>query len=201
MSLSDGTLARQLDPDEPMIRQRIRIEPRPDPKDIQPASIDVHLDDLIRVAPAMTHRLLSDFPDGLVMQQYMHPEDWWGEDWRTQQTALLVANPLPHMVILGSTIEHVTVPPTMEAILDGKSTLARKGLKIHNTAGYIDPGFQGNITLEVSLVGPMQVLLTPGMKIGQIRFQWLDQECERPYGHPDRDSHYQYQTGATPAAY
>lgn len=176
------------------------IEPRPRPEDIQPASIDLHLDDMFRLAPDLPKQSLSEV-GGLAMRQYMRPEEWWGPGWRDQDLAFMLINPLPHMFVLGSTIEYVAVPTCMVGVLDGKSTLARKGLKIHNTAGYIDPGFQGTITLEISLVGPMQILLTAGMKIGQLRFHLLDRPAERPYGHPDRDSHYQNQTGPTPAAY
>lgn len=174
------------------------IEPRPRPEDIQPASIDLHLDDVVRVAPGLMKRWLSD-EGGMIMQQYMHPDEWWGEDWRDQSMDLAITRPLPHMFVLGSTVERVTVPSCMVGILDGKSTLARKGLKIHNTAGYIDPGFEGQITLEISLVGPMRISLTAGMKIGQLRFHQLDQPAIRPYGHPDRNSHYQNQAGPTPA--
>jgi dCTP deaminase len=198
--LSDGSLTHQLDPDRPGVNRRMFIEPRPLPADIQPASIDLHLDDMVRMTPSLHEQSLTA-ASGLVMQQYMRPVDHWGKDWRDLHIHSMIVDPLPHMFVLASTVEKVTVPTCMVGVLDGKSTLARKGLKIHNTAGYIDPGFEGQITLEMTLVGPFRVRLKAGMKIGQLRFHLLDQPAVRPYGHIDRDSHYQHQAGPTPAAY
>lgn len=104
-----------------------------------------------------------------------------------------------HTVLL-STAETVTIPHWMLAQVDGKSTLARQFVQVHMTAGYIDPGFTGQITLEVVNLSPHTVTLTAGMKICQLRFAQLTSTVMRPYGHPELGSHYQGQTGPTPAA-
>lgn len=105
----------------------------------------------------------------------------------------------PGSFTLGCTLETIAIPNHLAAIIDGKSTLGRLGLSIHQTAGYIDPGFEGQITLELSYAGRNAITLTRGMRIGQLRFFRVDGTVRRPYGHPDLGSHYQHQTGPTPA--
>ena len=100
--------------------------------------------------------------------------------------------------LLGSTIETITVPSTLLAVLWGKSSLGRLGLVIHQTAGLIDPGFTGQITLELANVSPTPVRLYEGMRIGQITFQVMQAAPAEPYG-STLDSHYQGQKGPTPA--
>lgn len=104
----------------------------------------------------------------------------------------------PQEMLLGSTVEYVEIPSSMVARLEGRSTYARLGLAIH-TAGYIDPGFRGTITLEISNHGPRPVLLRPNDRIGQLSFAWLDAPAERPYGHPDLGSKYHGQRAAQAA--
>lgn len=104
----------------------------------------------------------------------------------------------PKEFILGSTREWVNIPITLVARIEGKSSLARKGLMVH-TAGFIDPGFRGNLTLEITNHSSVPVLLGKGMKIAQLAFQHLDFPAERPYGHPELGSHYQNQEGVTPS--
>lgn len=149
------------------------IDPPPADAAIQPASIDLHLGGHIR----WTYR-----PD---------------------------ANPIsidggfalaPSRFCLGFTAETVTIPRHLVAQLNGKSSLGRLGLAIHITAGFIDPGFCGQITLELHNCSPLPILLDPGMPIGQLVLMWLTAPAERPYGSPGLNSHYMNQRGATPSA-
>ncbi|GAA4685681.1 hypothetical protein GCM10023215_21170 [Pseudonocardia yuanmonensis] len=89
------------------------------------------------------------------------------------------------------------LPADVAARLEGKSTLGRLGLLVHVTAGLIDPGFDGHITLEVTNVGELVIMLEPGMRIGQLTFERTSSRCLRPYGHPGLGSHYQGQAGPT----
>lgn len=104
----------------------------------------------------------------------------------------------PKEFILGSTKEKVNIPDFLVARIEGKSSLARKGLMVH-TAGFIDPGFEGNLTLEITNHSGVPFQLDVGMKIAQLAFQTLDYPAQRPYGHPNLGSHYQGQVGATPS--
>lgn len=106
----------------------------------------------------------------------------------------------PGELILGHTEESVTIPAHLVAQLNGKSTLGRRGLAIHVTAGFIDPGFSGQITLELVNLSSEVIDLTSGMPIGQLVVMRLTSPAERPYGSAGLGSHYQGQTGATPAA-
>lgn len=99
--------------------------------------------------------------------------------------------------LLVSTSESVRIPTDLVGRVEGKSSLARLGLMVHVTAGYIDPGFNGQITLEVVNLGPRDIKLTVGMRIAQLTLAELTCECDVPYGHPDLGSKYQDQAGAT----
>lgn len=103
----------------------------------------------------------------------------------------------PGEFFLASTMEHVELPNDLAARVLGRSTMGRLGLSVHQTAGYIDPGFTGNITLELSNVGPSPIKLSVGDRICQIVVEKLSSPAVEPYGHDG--SHYQNQTGATPA--
>lgn len=105
----------------------------------------------------------------------------------------------PGEFILGSTIETVALPDTLAARFEGKSSLGRMGLMTHVTAGFIDPGFQGTLTLEIHNVNQNPILLTEGMPIGQLCFTRLVTPASRPYGHASLGSHYQGQIGPTEA--
>lgn len=94
---------------------------------------------------------------------------------------------------LASTLERVRLPDGVAARVEGKSSIGRLGIMIHSTAGWIDPGFNGHITLEISNVAPAPVLLYPGMRIGQLAFMPLDRRAQVPYGHDGLASHYQSQ--------
>jgi dCTP deaminase len=101
---------------------------------------------------------------------------------------------------LASTVESVKIPYHMVAQVNGKSSLARRGLVVHQTAGFIDPGFQGQVTLELTNVSMNPIRLTVGMKICQLVFMYCSRPVERPYGHPELGSHYQGQSGPTRSA-
>ncbi len=103
--------------------------------------------------------------------------------------------------MLGSTLERVRLPDDLVARLEGKSSLGRLGLLIHSTAGYIDPGWDGHVTLELSNVANLPVTIYPGMKIGQISFVQLSEPAETPYGTGQIGSKYQGQRGPTPSRY
>ena len=103
----------------------------------------------------------------------------------------------PGEFVLGATAETITLPDYIAARLEGKSSHGRIGLMIHSTAGYVDPGWHGQLTLELSNAARLPIALTPGMKIGQISFLRMTSPCERPYGSPGLGSHYQGQQGPT----
>src|SRR3954468_11361576 len=107
----------------------------------------------------------------------------------------------PGEFVLGQTLERVTLPDDLVARLEGKSSLGRLGLLIHSTAGFIDPGFGGNITLELSNVANLPITIYHGMKIGQISFVQLSEPAEKPYGSGELGSKYQGQMGPTPSRY
>lgn len=106
---------------------------------------------------------------------------------------------MPGEFVLGSTIETVKIPNGIAARFEGKSSLGRIGLSTHITAGFIDPGFRGNITLEIHNANAVPIMMHAGMKIGQLCFMTLDNEVERPYGSSELGSHYQGQNTVTEA--
>lgn len=149
---------------------------------VQPSSIDVRLDRWFRVFTQPGRRVaLRDIPDDLT-------ERVDGEHGFVLP---------PGGFALGSTMERVTVPDYLGSQLDGRSTLGRLGLIVHTTAGWIDPGFDGYVTVELRNVGPLELELHPGDPIGQLIFFTLNTPAERPYGHPELKSRYQGQTGPT----
>ncbi|MDP5108464.1 MAG: dCTP deaminase, partial [Ilumatobacteraceae bacterium] len=107
----------------------------------------------------------------------------------------------PGEFALGSTLERVGVPDDMVARVEGKSSLGRLGLLIHSTAGFIDAGFDGHITLELSNVANLPITLYPGMKIGQVSFMMMTTPADKPYGKGASGSKYQGQRGPTPSRY
>lgn len=104
----------------------------------------------------------------------------------------------PGTFLLGSTVERVKLGRALRASVEGKSSLGRCGIMVHVTAGFIDPGFDGNITLELCNLSPNPLRLHAGMRICQIAFQQMTGDVERPYGSKGLGSHYQNQKGATP---
>jgi len=107
----------------------------------------------------------------------------------------------PGEFVLGSTLERVTLPDDLVARLEGKSSLGRLGLLIHSTAGFIDPGWDGHVTLELSNVANLPITIYHGMKIGQISFMQLSEPTSTPYGSASLGSKYQGQRGPTPSRY
>lgn len=105
----------------------------------------------------------------------------------------------PGEFILGATVESFAFPPDLAGELTGKSSIGRLGLQVHATAGFFDPGFHGTATLEISNLAPVPVKLWPGLLVAQMRFVTLSRPSEWAYGHPERHSHYQGQSGPTPA--
>lgn len=167
---------------------RIGIEPFDDVF-IQPSSIDVRVDSMFRVFRNHTAGIIDvkvdltgltelvEIPaDGVFM---LHPGEF----------------------VLGSTLERVTVPDDLVARIEGKSSLGRLGLLIHSTAGFIDSGFSGHITLELANVASLPITIYPGMKIGQVSFMHMTTPAENPYGKGARGSKYQGQRGPTPSRY
>ncbi len=105
----------------------------------------------------------------------------------------------PGEFVLGSTVEVIGLSDEIVARLEGKSSLGRIGLLIHSTAGFIDPGFKGQVTLELSNVANLPIAIYPGMKIGQVSFYTLTTPAEHPYGSEQAGSKYQGQVGPTPS--
>ncbi|MBF9709326.1 dCTP deaminase [Bifidobacterium dentium] len=157
------------------------------PEMVQPASIDVRLDRFFRLFNNHAYT-------------YVDPAENQGE--LTEQFVVAADEPWilhPGEFALGSTWEYVKLDSTVAARLEGKSSLGRLGILTHSTAGFIDPGFEGHITLELSNVSTLPVKLWPGMKIGQMCFFRLSSPAEHPYGSQGTGSHYQGQRGPTPS--
>ena len=162
----------------------ILIEPYSD-KDVQPASVDFHLAnkilvfrnstlpyiDLRKEIPNLTEEVIIQDDDPFML----HPGEF----------------------VLGSTLEKLTLANDLVARIEGKSSLGRLGLMIHSTAGFIDPGWSGNLTLELANVSRLPITLYFGMRIGQISFQHMTTEVDRPYGSKELSSRYQGQQSPT----
>ena len=180
MLLSDRDILNEID------AGRIGIEPF-DPAMVQPASIDVRLDRYFRVFE--NHR-------------YPHIDPAQAQDDLTREVRAEGDEPFilhPGEFALASTYEVVTLPDDVAGRLEGKSSLGRLGLLTHSTAGFIDPGFSGHITLELSNAATLPIKLYPGMKIGQICVLQLSSPSEHPYGSSIYGSRYQDQRGPTPS--
>ena len=154
---------------------------------VQPSSIDVRLDRYFRVFA--NHR-------------YTHIDPAIAQDDLTEQVEPEGEEPFvlhPGEFVLGSTLEVISLGDDLAARLEGKSSLGRLGLLTHSTAGFIDPGFSGHVTLELSNVANLPIMLYPGMKIGQICVLPLSSPSEHPYGSSIYGSRYQDQRGPTPS--
>ncbi|HEY9388648.1 MAG TPA: dCTP deaminase [Mycobacteriales bacterium] len=165
---------------------RVVIEPY-DADLLQPSSIDVRLDRYFRV---------------FNNQRYTHIDPAVQQDDLTELVQPPGDDPFvlhPGEFVLGSTLEIVTLPDDLAGRLEGKSSLGRLGLLTHSTAGFIDPGFTGHITLELSNVANLPMTLWPGMKIGQLCLFRLSSPTEHPYGSAIYGSRYQGQRGPTPS--
>jgi dCTP deaminase len=165
---------------------RLGLEPY-EPELVQPSSVDVRLDRRFRV---------------FNNQKYTHIDPSKRQDELTEPVDVAEDQPFvlhPGEFVLASTLEIVTLPDDLAARLEGKSSLGRLGLLTHSTAGFIDPGFSGHVTLELSNVANLPITLWPGMKIGQLCVFRLSSPAERPYGTESIASRYQGQRGPTPS--
>ncbi|MBE9501818.1 MAG: dCTP deaminase [Dehalococcoidia bacterium] len=177
MVLSDRTIKEEI------AKGRIIIEPL-DLTCIQPASVDIHLGKKLVVFKPWVSPHYIDIRmslDGLAEEREIPENDSFSLQ--------------PGEFVLGSTMEYIGVPDDMMARLEGKSSLGRIGLLIHATAGYVDPGWRGYLTLELCNVSRLPILLYNGMKISQISFHRLTTPAEKPYGSPGLGSKYQDQAG------
>ena len=163
---------------------RIGLEPL-DLEMIQPSSIDVRLDRFFRLFDNHKYPFIDPAEDQPDLTHLVEVE--------VDQPFILH----PGEFVLGSTFELVTLPDDVAARLEGKSSLGRLGLLTHSTAGFIDPGFSGHVTLELSNVATLPIQLWPGMKIGQLCFFRLSSPAEHPYGSGPTGSRYQGQRGPT----
>ena len=167
---------------------RIVIDPFT-PEAVQPSSVDLHLDRRFRVFRNSRYPFIdvrTDQPD------------------MTELVEIAGDDPFilhPGEFVLGSTLERVQLPNDLVARLEGKSSLGRLGLLIHSTAGYVDPGWEGNLTLELSNVANLPITLYDGMKIGQISFQRLSSPAEVGYGDASIGSKYRGQRDPTASLY
>jgi dCTP deaminase len=180
--LSDRSLREALDVG------RIVIDPL-EPSNIQPSSIDLRLDGLFRVFRNHTAGVIDVKLDQSDLTEVVEIAD----------DGVFMLH--PGEFVLGSTAERVGVPNDLVARIEGKSSLGRLGLLIHSTAGFIDAGFNGHITLELSNVANLPITLYPGMKIGQISFLAMTTAADIPYGSGATGSKYQGQRGPTPSRY
>jgi dCTP deaminase len=182
MILSDKSIR------EALVAGRIVIDPL-DEAAIQPSSVDLRVDRYFRVFRSHTERVI----DVKKNQESL-----------TELVEIGPDEPLilhPGEFVLGSTLERVVLGDDLVGRLEGKSGLGRLGLLIHSTAGFVDPGFAGHLTLELSNVASLPITVYPGMKIGQISFLVMTSPAERPYGSKSLGSKYQNQRGPTPSRY
>jgi len=180
MLLSDHDIAAEIE------SGRVKVEPF-DAKMIQPSSVDVRLDRFFRVFENHKYEVI----DPSIEQADL-----------TREVAVAPSDHFilhPGEFVLASTYEVITLPDDIAGRLEGKSSLGRLGLLTHSTAGFIDPGFSGHITLELSNVANLPVKLYPGMKIGQLCLIKLSSSAEHPYGSALYGSRYQGQRGPTPS--
>jgi dCTP deaminase len=182
MVLSDRTIRREIE------SGRLVFDPF-DPTMVQPSSVDVRVDRRFRVFHNARHpfidvrREMEDLTELVEVDGdepfILHPGEF----------------------VLGQTLERVRLPDDLVARLEGKSSLGRLGLLIHSTAGFVDAGFEGNLTLELSNVANLPITIYHGMPIGQISFMRMDGPVETPYGSAEAGSKYQGQAEPTPSRY
>jgi dCTP deaminase len=180
--LSDRTIRRLID------EGRIEIDPY-DESLLQPSSIDVRVDRFFRVF----HNARYPFID------VKEPQEDLTELLEVEGDSPFILH--PGEFVLASTLERIGLPDDLVARLEGKSSLGRLGLLIHSTAGFIDPGWDGHVTLELSNVANLPITIYYGMKIGQLSFVQLSEPAETPYGAGALGSKYQGQQGPTPSRY
>ncbi len=178
MLLSDRDIRAEID------AGRVTLDPW-DPAMIQPSSVDVRLDKFFRLFDNHKYQVIDPAQDQADLTRLVEVDPQEG----------FVLH--PGEFVLGSTLETVSLPDDLAARVEGKSSLGRLGLLTHATAGFVDPGFTGHVTLELSNVATLPIMLWPGMKIGQLAFFRLSSPAESPYGSRGYGSHYQGQRGPT----
>jgi dCTP deaminase len=182
MVLSDRTITRLLD------EGRIGIDPY-DATLMQPSSVDVRVDRYFRVFRNSRYPYIDVKQEQEELTELVEIDD---------ETPFILH---PGEFVLGSTLERVKLPDDVVARLEGKSSLGRLGLLIHSTAGFIDPGWDGHVTLELSNVANLPITIYHAMKIGQISFMQMTEPAAMPYGSGALGSKYQGQQGPTPSRY
>ncbi|MEA2481536.1 MAG: dCTP deaminase [Thermoleophilaceae bacterium] len=182
MVLSDNTIRREID------AGRIVIDPF-DGTRVQPSSVDLTVDRKFRVFNNARHPYIDVRKP---MEDLTSLVEIEGDD-------PFILH--PGEFVLGQTLERVTLPNDLVARLEGKSSLGRLGLLIHSTAGFVDSGFSGNLTLELSNVANLPITIYHGMPIGQISFMRMDAPVDRPYGSEQTGSKYQGQDEPTPSRF
>ena len=190
MVLSDHTIREQID------AGRIKIEPF-EPELVQPSSVDVRLDKFFRLFDNHRYPYIDPAAEQPDLTRLVEVGGSAGTSAASGDTAEDRFVLHPGEFVLGSTLETVTLPDDLAARVEGKSSLGRLGLLTHATAGFVDPGFSGHVTLELSNVATLPIMLWPGMKIGQLCFIRLSSPAENPYGSAAYGSHYQGQRGPT----
>ncbi|MFL6154710.1 MAG: dCTP deaminase [Marmoricola sp.] len=178
MLLSDRDILAEID------ARRIAVEPF-DPAMIQPSSVDIRLDRFFRVFDNHKYPHIDPAVEQADLTREVEPEG--------DEPFILH----PGEFVLGSTYEVCSLPDDIAARVEGKSSLGRLGLLTHATAGFVDPGFSGHVTLELANVATLPIKLYPGMKIGQLCFFRLSSPAEHPYGSEKYGSRYQGQRGPT----
>jgi dCTP deaminase len=178
MILSDRSIREEI------AAGRIEIDPFEE-RSLQPSSVDLHVDRTFRTFHNARYPYIDVKKEMPGLTELTEVEG---------DTPFILH---PGEFVLGSTLERIRLPDDLVARLEGKSSLGRLGLLIHSTAGYVDPGWDGYLTLELSNVANLPITIYPGMKIGQISFFRLTSAADRPYGSSERGSKYQGQRGPT----
>lgn len=175
--LSDKTIKEYLE------EGKIVIDPLKDEQQIQPSSVDMRLGDEFKVFKVIRKPYI-DPKDEEDIAEYM-------ESSTVPESEAFIIH--PNEFALATTQEYVKVPDDLVARVEGRSSMGRLGVTMHVTAGYVDPGFEGRITLEISNIGAMPVALYPGQRVCQLVFETMTTPAELPYGHPKRNSKYMKQ--------
>ena len=175
--LSDKTIKEYLE------EGKIVIDPLKDEQQIQPSSVDMRLGDEFKVFKVIRKPYI-DPKDEEDIAEYM-------ESSTVPEGEAFIIH--PYEFALATTQEYVKVPDDLVARVEGRSSMGRLGVTMHVTAGYVDPGFEGRITLEISNIGAMPVALYPGQRVCQLVFETMTTPAELPYGHPKRNSKYMKQ--------
>ena len=175
--LSDKTIKEYLE------EGKIVIDPLKDEQQIQPSSVDMRLGDEFKVFKVIRKPYI-DPKDEEDIAEYM-------ESSTVPEGEAFIIH--PNEFALATTQEYDKVPDDLVARVEGRSSMGRLGVTMHVTAGYVDPGFEGRITLEISNIGAMPVALYPGQRVCQLVFETMTTPAELPYGHPKRNSKYMKQ--------